>query len=469
MVDVYDRVHLMLTYSAQFIDEIATKLETNTKREDQVGLSSNSIGIASGLAGIAAAAAVVTPAGPPLIIASLLFGATAQASSSGSKLVNYYSAPNKIALKIISYYNLLKSILVVTNVLKDALLEGDINVEQYVSRVVKAHDEAMVQMSQFQEEEEVDENDNKDNNMSSQSQSWDKVDDLTQMAQGNSPTTAFQKGEIDFEDDWETDDDDSTIMSVKSKSSQMNGNQPLQGIKEDDDDDDDGFGEFQEADSADANSVSQLPSPSSQLSVSSTSTSTSTRKGFFSMGSKKRNKNNNNNNSRNNNSTNTNTNNKNNTTSATASPTTEALPYSNPDNSNENKTKKISETDLMERKDTAGKIARFYSRTSLAGSSLVGAASVTIFAGAALSVAHVAFEANNFATTIKRLQAGSPSRRALLLRNIKDDIKNLPQTSFIAEEWDKYLAMLDERRRNAKRNIGKKDDTGIDSGGKGVS
>merc|ERR1712038_277989 len=66
---------------------------------------------------------------------------------------------------------------------------------------------------------------------------------------------------------------------------------------------------------------------------------------------------------------------------------------------------------LMDRKTTAGKIARFYSRSSLAGSSLVGAATVTVFAGAALSVAHVAFEANNFATTIRRLQAGSPSKR----------------------------------------------------------
>ena len=53
----------------------------------------------------------------------------------------------------------------------------------------------------------------------------------------------------------------------------------------------------------------------------------------------------------------------------------------------------IDET-LMERKTTAGKLARFYSRSSLAGTSLVGAATVTVFAGAALSLAHVAFEAN---------------------------------------------------------------------------
>jgi hypothetical protein len=123
--------------------------------------------------------------------------------------------------------------------------------------------------------------------------SWDKVDDLTQMA---SPSH-INKGEIDYEDSWETDDDDSTVMSIKSKSPQPVNNQTLHGIKEDSDD---GFGDFQEAESTDVS----IPSQSNLASSSSTksaSSSTSTRKGFFSMGSKKKNNNksvnNNNNNS----------------------------------------------------------------------------------------------------------------------------------------------------------------------------
>ena len=101
---------------------------------------------------------------------------------------------------------------------------------------------------------------------------------------------------------------------------------------------------------------------------------------------------------------------------------------------------------FMEREDKVGSLARFYSRSSLAGSSLVSAAAVTMMAGAALSVVHFAFEANNLAATIKRIQAGSPSKRAQALRLIKEDIKNLPGTNVIVGEWDKYLAVLAERK-----------------------
>ena len=422
MVDVYDRIHLMLTYSAQFIDEIAAKLETNTRREDQLGLSSNSIGIASGLAGIAAAAAVVTPAGPPLIVASLLFGATAQASSSGSKLVNYYSAPNKVALKIISYYNLLKSILVVTNVLKDALMEDNIDVEQYVSHKVKTHDEAMIQLNLSREEEDEDGEDGGGN---------DTKDTNSQKHENKSGSKP--NDDIEFEDDWETDDD-STAVSMRSKSSMATMSNTLSGIKENQQytADDDGFGDFQKADSIDTNSIL---SPNNELSPTETKfTFSPTSEALDDL-----------------------SNNPNepmpSVPTMKKSPdgdnvnATVPVPYPTDDKDKDSKTKTPTE-DLMERQDTAGKLARFYSRTSLAGTSLVGAATVTVFAGAALSLAHVAFEANNFASTIKRLQAGSPSKRAKVLRAIKRDILNIPNTSVIAEEWDKYLIVLDDRRKN---------------------
>ena len=402
MVDVYDRVHLMLTYSSQFIDEIAHKLENNTKREDQVDVGSNSMGIASGLAGIAAAAAIVTPIGPPLIIASLLFGATAQASSSGSKLVNYYSTSNKISLKIISYYNLLKSILVVTTVLKDALLKGDINVENYISNMMKAHDEAMMQLL-----EDDDNSDAKDDGNAKEAKGWDdqNVDDLTHMGASATaatiPTTsaaATSNTENDFDDDWETDDD-STVVSIRSTISPTNRQQSLDGIKEDETCGE--FGDFQNATSlCDMDSIAATPSPKKlskatiDLEIANNSDATTT---------------------------------------------------------NQDKPKKKDEA-LMERNSTAGKLARFYSRTSLAGSSLVGAATVTVFAGAALSLAHVAFEANNFASTIKRLQAGSPNKRAKILRYIKADIQHLPKTNIIVNEWDAYLAVLDDRRRNGGKD-----------------
>jgi len=293
----------------------------------------------------------------------LLFGATAQASSSGSKLVNYYSAPNKVALKIISYYNLLKSILVVTNVLRDALLKDHINLEQYVSKMVKAHDEAMIQLDAGYGEEKQ-----------------------------QSTTSKEMNDEIDFEEDWETDDD-STVVSMRSRTSNIP--KTLGGIKEESEEE--SFGEFQMADSIDSNSVaSWVVSPRS------------------------------------------------------SSPNKQ---FSPPKVKSPEEPKAEVDEALMDRKTTAGKLARFYSRSSLAGSSLVGAATVTVFAGAALSLAHVAFEANNFASTLKKIQAGSPSKRAQVLRNIKEDIQNLPKTSIIAEEWENYLSVLEERRKSRKKNI----------------
>jgi hypothetical protein len=41
MIDVYDRVRLMLEYSSQYIDEIADTLEKMTKKEDKIGLGCN--------------------------------------------------------------------------------------------------------------------------------------------------------------------------------------------------------------------------------------------------------------------------------------------------------------------------------------------------------------------------------------------------------------------------------------------
>jgi hypothetical protein len=110
---------------------------------------------------------------------------------------------------------------------------------------------------------------------------------------------------------------------------------------------------------------------------------------------------------------------------------------------------KMRETNNLDRReDKVGQLARFYSRSSLAGSSLVSATVTMMAAGACLSLVTFAFEANNLAATIKRIQAGSPSKRAQALRVIKEDVANMPETNVIAEEWDKYLEVLRERQRH---------------------
>jgi hypothetical protein len=139
VIDSYDRALLMLKYSSQFIDEIADALETNARKTDHIGLGSSMIGLTSGFTGVAAvaahvsvAAAILSPAGPPLLVASILFGASAAAASTGTEAINYYSEPSRLANRIIALHDLVHSLLGVTMVLKDSMALGHVDPRHYV-------------------------------------------------------------------------------------------------------------------------------------------------------------------------------------------------------------------------------------------------------------------------------------------------------------------------------------------------
>lgn len=152
VIDSYDRATLIIKYSCQFIDDIATALRENTSRDNTVALGSSGIGLMSGITGAAAAAvhiaaaaaagaAILSPAGPPLFIASLIFGGTAAAASTSSEAVSYYSEPNQMANRVMALHELINSLLQVTVVLKDALINGRINLDHYVDKKQRKKDE----------------------------------------------------------------------------------------------------------------------------------------------------------------------------------------------------------------------------------------------------------------------------------------------------------------------------------------
>jgi hypothetical protein len=134
MVDLYDRAVLLLKYSSQYIPDIATQLEGTQERQNKVGLGSSSAGVVSGILGIAAAATIITPAGPPLLIASLLFGGSATAITTGTEARNYYSEPNQIASKIQALHGMVHAILRVTSTLRDAMLRDHIRTDDYENK-----------------------------------------------------------------------------------------------------------------------------------------------------------------------------------------------------------------------------------------------------------------------------------------------------------------------------------------------
>jgi len=377
MLDVYDRVLLMLEYTGTFIDEVATQLEQKIKKQDKVGVSANSAGVMSGVAGVAAAATFMTPAGPPLLIASLFFGAAAQTTSSTTKMVNYHSTPNKMAFKIISLYNLCKSILTVTTVLRDALLNDHINLENYVENMIKETEEAVLEMRTGFESDDED-------------------------------GSRLDADEMTMNDDDSFWDDDASCASSATSRSNAKSPRALVEINEAEE-----LSKVLQA----ARDAEPTLSTEEQYKLGQIELKQSMADAEAALSSKK----------------------------LRSRGSGEGDEVDSPTKQEQIDALK-KDHHFMERNDKVGKLARFYSRSSLAGTSLLTAAAVTAFAGAALSIAHVAFEAKALAATLKRIKAGSPSKRASALRMIKEDIMNMPKTTVVAEEWDKYLEILRVRQ-----------------------
>jgi hypothetical protein len=131
MIDCYDRCVLMLRYSARFVEPIAKSLEEQKEQQNKIGLASSSVGMLSGVLGIAAAASILTPAGPPLLIASLFFGGGATTVQTGSEAMNYFSEPRKVADRVIALHGMALSLLRVTSTLRDAMLCDHVRTDVY--------------------------------------------------------------------------------------------------------------------------------------------------------------------------------------------------------------------------------------------------------------------------------------------------------------------------------------------------
>jgi hypothetical protein len=118
MMNVYDGVVLLLSYSMQFVDQVALRLQEKARNHNHVSVGSSSVGVLSGVLGVAAAATILTPAGPPLLIAALLFGGSATAVQTGTEARNYYSDSNRLANRIFAVHGIVHSILRTADILR---------------------------------------------------------------------------------------------------------------------------------------------------------------------------------------------------------------------------------------------------------------------------------------------------------------------------------------------------------------
>ena len=134
MIDCYDRAKLLLSYTAQYTDSIASALESRTARSNKIGVGSSATGIVSGIAGVVGCGALLFPpvaaVGMPLLIASLVFGGTATAAQTGNAAVGrYFSEPGRLAEKIVTLHGMVLSLLRITEVLAYGLLGGHFDEE----------------------------------------------------------------------------------------------------------------------------------------------------------------------------------------------------------------------------------------------------------------------------------------------------------------------------------------------------
>jgi hypothetical protein len=122
LVDLYQRAHLLLQYSSKFMLATADALEQTTKQHNHIGIGGSGAGMVSSVLGIAAACTILTPAGPPLLVASLVFGGSATAIQTGSEAYMNYGEPSQVANRILTLQGIAERILAVVQTMRDSKL-----------------------------------------------------------------------------------------------------------------------------------------------------------------------------------------------------------------------------------------------------------------------------------------------------------------------------------------------------------
>jgi hypothetical protein len=123
LVDLYDRALLLLKYSSPFLLQVATSLDQSTKKTNNMGVGGSSVGVVSGVLGVAAACTIFTPVGPPLILASLVFGGSAAAVHTGSEAIKYFSEPHHVADRILALYGMIQNVLLKIHQMRKSTLD----------------------------------------------------------------------------------------------------------------------------------------------------------------------------------------------------------------------------------------------------------------------------------------------------------------------------------------------------------
>mmetsp|Transcript_21704 Transcript_21704/g.60290 ORF Transcript_21704/g.60290 Transcript_21704/m.60290 type:complete len:300 (-) Transcript_21704:33-932(-) len=132
LLELYDRALLLLEFSRPFLPQAIEVLENTKHRDNHINFGGSTVGIVSGILGVAAAATIVTPAGVPLLIVSLLLGGAATGAQTGTEVHSkFFSEPKQLANRIMALHGMALSILNLVRVLRDVVTQDHVQLNAW--------------------------------------------------------------------------------------------------------------------------------------------------------------------------------------------------------------------------------------------------------------------------------------------------------------------------------------------------
>lgn len=120
-LQMYKRSYLLLESMASGVTELVCKLHEVSAQNTKVDFGSSSVSFLSSAMGLAGAATILTPAGPPMLLAATILGASAITTRVSYSIGKRFreEKPSTLANSIIATFGILRSILSMLSVLVD--------------------------------------------------------------------------------------------------------------------------------------------------------------------------------------------------------------------------------------------------------------------------------------------------------------------------------------------------------------
>jgi hypothetical protein len=126
LMQYYLRMMIQLSFTIPRLPDLATQLTSKQRRNHQISLGTSSLGFVGAALGVAGAAAMLTPAGPAILLAAICTSATSgtlQVTHAGYQTFLSNKEANQLADRVVGWHGLCLGILNSLEQLRQDLLE----------------------------------------------------------------------------------------------------------------------------------------------------------------------------------------------------------------------------------------------------------------------------------------------------------------------------------------------------------